>query len=82
MNGNESGSSDLSVIVTGGGIGFFLGASMGLGIALVSGESASDIGWFVVPHAAFAMTLMGAWLAPCFVKEFHAEAKPEYEQKE
>jgi hypothetical protein len=65
---NQSGSPEIWAILAGGGIGLLTGALMGVGLAFMTGAFANGMGGYVVLHAAFAMTLMGGWTGPCFVK--------------
>ena len=65
----QSGSPEIWAILAGGGIGLLIGALMGCGLAFMTGAFESGMGGYVVLHAAFAMTLMGGWTGPCFVKD-------------
>lgn len=65
---DHNGSPEIGAILFGGGFGLVVGATLGFGLALISGAFASGMGWIVVAHGAFAMILMGGWLAPCFVQ--------------
>ena len=56
-------------VLAGGVCGLAAGAAFVFCLALMTGAFDSELGWFVVVHAAFAMMLMGGWTAPCFVQE-------------
>jgi hypothetical protein len=71
---NQSGSPEIWAILAGGGVGLLMGALMGFGLAFMTGAFESGMGGYVVLHAAFAMTLMGGWTGPCFVKDEEMES--------
>lgn len=67
MNDEKKTIGDGRKMAIGGCVGLLFGLSLGTTVAWLTHGFSNGLGWILIPHITFAMTLTGIWTVPCFL---------------